>query len=168
MLRRMMLETIKSDPEYDNGNYVKQPHLMKIASVFYGIATAGGTLNYQHLAPTREKADELVNARLAAPMAADANDWIWQWQSSDDYDAMPDIAKIEAAVLAINSADDERNPPETGLVTSALKQVKSGKLYLIPARSRPLGISPRRTRGSTRTSSRSCCARLRSGGSRGE
>jgi homoserine O-acetyltransferase len=133
MLRRMMLETIRNDPEYNNGNYTTQPRFLKIASVFFGIATAGGTLNYQKLAPTRENADKLVDARLAAPMTADANDFLWQWDSSADYDAAPGLEKIEATVLAINAADDERNPPETGLMTQAMKRVKNGKLYLILA-----------------------------------
>ena len=133
MLRRMMLETIRNDPDYNNGNYTTQPRFMKIASVFFGIATAGGTLNYQKLAPTREQADKLVDARLAAPMPADANDFLWQWGSSADYDAAPDLESIEASLLAINAADDERNPPETGLMVGALKRVKNGKLYLIPA-----------------------------------
>ena len=133
MLRRMMLETIRSDPEYNNGNYVNQPRFLKIASLFYGIATAGGTLNYQQLAPTRDKADKLVEARLAAPMTADANDFLWAWGSSADYDPAPDLDKIQASVLAINAADDERNPPETGLTKEAIKRVRSGKLYLIPA-----------------------------------
>jgi homoserine O-acetyltransferase/O-succinyltransferase len=133
MLRRMMLETIRSDPEYNNGNYTTQPRFMKIASVFFGIATAGGTLNYQKFAPTREQADKIVDSRLAAPMAADANDFLWQWGSSADYDAAPDLEKIQASVLAINAADDERNPPETGLTEWAIKRVKNGKLYLIPA-----------------------------------
>ena len=110
-----------------------QPRFLKLASVFYGIATAGGTLNYQKLAPTNEKADQLVDARLAAPLNADANDFIWAWNSSADYDAAPKLESIEASVLAINSADDERNPPETGLEAAALKRVKNGKLYLIPA-----------------------------------
>lgn len=133
MLRRMMLETIRSDPGYNNGNYTTQPRFLKIASVFFGIATAGGTLNYQKQAPTREAADKLVDARLAAPMTADANDFLWQWGSSADYDAAPGLAKIQAWVLAINSADDERNPPETGLLERAMKQVKNGKIHLIPA-----------------------------------
>ena len=133
MLRRMMLETIRNDPEYNNGNYTTQPRFLKIASVFFGIATAGGTLNYQKLAPTREKADKLVDVRLAAPITADANDFLWQWGSSADYDAAPGLEKIEATVLAINAADDERNPPETGLMTQAMKRVKNGKLYLILA-----------------------------------
>jgi homoserine O-acetyltransferase len=133
MLRRMMLETIRNDPDYNNGNYTTQPRFMKIASVFFGIATAGGTLNYQKLASTREQADKIVDARLAAPMPADANDFLWQWGSSADYDAAPGLERIEASLLAINSADDERNPPETGLMVGGLKRVKNGKLYLIPA-----------------------------------
>jgi homoserine O-acetyltransferase/O-succinyltransferase len=133
MLRRVMLETVRNDPDYNNGNYTSQPRFMKIASVVFGIATAGGTLNYQKQAPTRELADKLVDARLAAPMTADANDFLWQWGSSADYDAAPALEKIQALVLAINSADDERNPPETGLMERAMKQVKKGKLYLIPA-----------------------------------
>jgi len=133
MLRRMMLETVRNDPEYMDGNYTTQPRFMKIASVFFGIATAGGTLNYQKQAPTREQADKIVDARLAAPFPADANDFLWAWGSSADYDAAPTLEKIEAALLAINAADDERNPPETGLMDRALKRVKNGKLYLIPA-----------------------------------
>ena len=101
--------------------YTAQPHSMKLASVFFGIATAGGTLNYQKLAPTREQADKLVDARLASAMTADANDFLWQWGCSADYDAAPGLEKIEATVLAINSADDERNPPETGLITQAIE-----------------------------------------------
>jgi homoserine O-acetyltransferase/O-succinyltransferase len=133
MLRRMMLETIRNDPDYNKGNYTTQPRIVKFASVFFGIATAGGTLNYQKLAPTREQADKLVDTRLAAPMMADANDFVWQWGSSADYDAEPGLEKIQAWVLAINAADDERNPPETGLMERAMKKVKNGKLYLIPA-----------------------------------
>ena len=91
MLRRMMLETIRNDPDYNNGNYTKQPRFLKIASIFFGIATAGGTLNYQKLAPTREQADKLVETRLAAPMTADANDFLWAWESSGDYDAAPGL-----------------------------------------------------------------------------
>ncbi len=133
MLRRMMLETIRSDPDYKDGNYTSQPRFMKIASAFFGIATSGGTLRYQKLAPTRELADKLVNARLAPPMTADADDFLWAWESSADYDAAPGLDKITAMVLAINAADDERNPPETGVTERALERVKNAKLYLIPA-----------------------------------
>lgn len=133
MLRRMMLETIRSDPDYNNGNYTTQPRFLKIASVFFGIATAGGTLAYQKNAPTGEKADKIVTDRLAATFTADANDFLYQWGSSRDYSASSGLEKIEATLLAINSADDERNPPETGIMERELKRVKNGRLFLIPA-----------------------------------
>jgi homoserine O-acetyltransferase len=133
MLRRMMLETIRNDPDYRNGDYTSQPHSMKFATVFYGIATSGGTLSYQKQAPTREQADKVVDARLAAATTADANDFLWQWGSSADYDPAPELEKIEAWVLPINAADDERNPPETGLTDAAVKRIRNGKLHLIPA-----------------------------------
>jgi homoserine O-acetyltransferase len=133
ILRRMMLETIRNDPDYNGGNYVRQPRMMKYALAAYGLASSGGTLAYQNRAPTAEKADEMVDERLAMPVTADANDFIYQWQASHDYDASAGLSKIEATLLAINSADDERNPPETGVTVDAIKQVRNGRLYLIPA-----------------------------------
>ena len=133
MLRRIMLDTIRNDPDYNGGDYTAQPRMMKYAIVAYGIASAGGTLAYQALAPTAAKADKMVDERLATPVTADANDFIYQWDSSHDYNPSTDLEKIKATVLAINSADDERNPPETGVTAEALKQVKNGHLYLIPA-----------------------------------
>ena len=133
MLRRMMIETIRSDPEWNGGNYSKQPQSLRLANAFFGIATSGGTLAYQKLAPTRERADKLVDDRLAARPDGDANDLIYQYDSARDYDPSPGLERIEAALLAINSADDERNPPETGITERAIKRVKNGRLFLIPA-----------------------------------
>jgi homoserine O-acetyltransferase len=133
MLRRMMLETIRSDPDYNGGNYAAQPRIMKYAINAYGIATGGGTLGYQTLAPTAAKADQMVDGRLATPVTADANDFLYQWEASHDYNPSPGLERIEATLLAINAADDERNPPETGVTDAALKRVKHGRLYLIPA-----------------------------------
>jgi homoserine O-acetyltransferase len=133
MLRRVMLETIRNDPDYLGGNYTAQPRMMKYAVTAYGIASAGGTLGYQTLAPTAAKADKIIDDRLAAPVTSDANDFIYQWEASHDYNPASGLERIEATLLAINAADDERNPPETGLTEAALKRVKNGKLYLIPA-----------------------------------
>jgi homoserine O-acetyltransferase len=133
MLRRLMIESIRNDPAWNNGNYTAQPPSLRLAYVFFGVATSGGTLAYQNLAPTRERADKLVDERLAAPFTADANDFIYQWGSSADYDPSAALERIEAALLAINSDDDERNPPQTGITERAMRQVKNGHLYLIPA-----------------------------------
>jgi homoserine O-acetyltransferase len=75
----------------------------------------------------------MVDDRLAAPMTADANDFIYQWQSSRGFNTAPKLDRIQARTLAINAADDERNPPETGVMEQSLKQVKNGSLLLIPA-----------------------------------
>jgi homoserine O-acetyltransferase len=133
MLRRLMIETIRNDPEYAGGNYTTQPRSMKLANIFFATATNGGTLAYQKLAPTRAQADKLVDSRLAAPFNSDANDFIYAWESSGDYDPSAGLDRITAPLLAINAADDERNPPETGQTVSALKRVKNGRLLLIPA-----------------------------------
>jgi homoserine O-acetyltransferase len=133
MLRRLTVETIRNDPAYKNGDYTSEPWSMKYANAYFGVATSGGTLGYQRQAPTSALADKMLDARLAGTGPADANDYIWQMDSSHDYDPAPDLEKIQAAVLAINSADDERNPPETGVEVEALKRVKNGRLYLIPA-----------------------------------
>jgi homoserine O-acetyltransferase len=135
MLRRIMLDTIRNDPDYKDGNYTSQPRMMKYAIVAYGIASAGGTLAYQALAPTVAAADKMIDERLAAPVTADANDFIYQWEASHDYNPSAGLEKIEATVLAINAADDERNPPETGVTAEAMKRIKHGSLYLIPASS---------------------------------
>jgi homoserine O-acetyltransferase len=110
-----------------------QPRSAQMASVFYGIATAGGTLAYQTLAPTREAADKMLNDRLAAPFPADANDILYAWDSSRDYNPSPGLERIQAVVLAINSADDERNPPETGIMDREIPRVRNARLFLIPA-----------------------------------
>jgi homoserine O-acetyltransferase len=133
MLRRLLIETVRSDPDYKNGDYAAQPRSMKLANAFFATATSGGSIAYQKAAPTREKADAIVDQRLAAPFNADANDYIYQWESSRDYNASPGLERIEAALLAINAADDERNPPETGIMERDMKRVKNGRLLLIPA-----------------------------------
>jgi homoserine O-acetyltransferase/O-succinyltransferase len=132
-LRRVMLETIKNDPYYSGGNYTAQPRMMKYAIAAYRFASAGGTLAYQASAPTAEKADKMVDEQLASPVTADANDFIYQWEASHDYNPSASLENISATLLAINAADDERNPPETGITDEAIKRIKHGRLYLIPA-----------------------------------
>jgi len=133
MLRRIMIETIRNDPDYNGGDYTTQPRMMKFAISAYQIASGGGTLGYQTLAPTAAKADKLVDDRLAMPVTSDANDFIYQWEASRDYNPSAALERIEATLLAINAADDERNPPETGVTETALKRIANGRLYLIPA-----------------------------------
>jgi len=133
MMRRLIVDSIRNDPEWMNGDYTKQPKSAQFASVFYGIATNGGNFGHFKAAPTREKADQVLDQRLAAPFRADANDTLYQWDSSRDYNPSPGLEKIQAAVLAINAADDERNPVELGILDREIKRVKNGRVLVIPA-----------------------------------
>jgi homoserine O-acetyltransferase len=139
MLRRLIIDSIRADPEWMNGNYTKQPRSAQFASVFFGLATNGGNQALYKAAPTRDKADQLLNQRLAAPFTADANDILYQWDSSRDYNPSAGLERIEAALLAINSADDERNPPEVGVLEREIKRVKNGRVLLIPGSEQTAG-----------------------------
>jgi len=133
MLRRLITDSIRNDPDWKNGQYTEQPRSARFASVFFGIATSGGNQALYKAAPTRAKADQLLDQRMAAPFPADANDVLYQWDSSGDFNASPGLEKIRATVLAINAADDERNPAELGLLEREIKRVKNGRAMLIPA-----------------------------------
>jgi homoserine O-acetyltransferase len=139
MLRRLIVDSIRNDPEWMNGNYTRQPRSAQFASVYYGIATNGGSQALYKAAPTREKADQLLDQRLNAAFTGDANDHLYQWDSSRDYNPSAGLERIRAAVLAINSADDERNPPETGVLDREIKRVKNGRVFLIPASDQTAG-----------------------------
>ena len=139
MMRRLIIDSIRNDPEWMNGNYTKQPRSAQFASVFYGVATSGGNQALYKTAPTREKADQLLDQRLGAPFSGDANDHLYQWDSSRDYNPASGLERIQAVVLAINSADDERNPPETGVLDREIKRVKNGKVFLIAASDQTAG-----------------------------
>ena len=139
MMRRLMIEMIKSDPDYKGGEYTIQPKTTRLANIFYATGTNGGDLGWQAQAPTRIAADALVDKALAGPPPIDTNDFIGQWYASFDYDVSAQLGKIRARVLAINSADDERNPLSSGLLVKSIKAVKGAKLYIIPASSETRG-----------------------------
>jgi homoserine O-acetyltransferase len=139
MMRRLIIDSIRNDPEWNNGNYTKQPRSVQFASVFFAIATNGGNQALYKAAPTREKADQILDQRLKAPFSGDANDHLYQWDSSRDYNPSPGLERIRAALLAVNAADDERNPPETGIMEREIKRVKNGQYFLIPASDQTAG-----------------------------
>lgn len=139
MMRRLLIESIQRDPAWANGQYTAQPPGLGFALVHFGLATSGGTQKLQKDGATRAQADALVDRQLAAPVVGDANDHIYQWDASRDYDASGQLERIEATVLAINAADDERNLPELGLLEQGMRRVKNGRILLIPASAQTSG-----------------------------
>jgi homoserine O-acetyltransferase len=132
MMRRLLTQAIRNDPEWNNGDYTAQPRGMQTHLTYFALATSGGNQSLYRQAPTSAQADALIDKRLAAPFTADANNVLFQWESSADFDASPGLDRIEATVLAINSSDDERNPPELGVMEREIKRVKAGSYLLIP------------------------------------
>jgi len=139
MLRRMLVESIRRDPGYMDGNYTSQPASFKYLSALFSTAFSGGSEGLYALASTHEKADKLARQRLDARLTTDANDYVYAYEASQDYDPAPDLEKIRAQVLAVNSADDERNPPELGIMEREMKRVANGRFYLVPASDKTRG-----------------------------
>jgi homoserine O-acetyltransferase len=133
MLRRLLVETIVRDPAYANGDYETQPPALRLANVFFTVATNGGARALRALAPTRLAADRYVDELLAAPPPADANDFVYQWRATADFDPTGGIGNIVAPTLAITSADDERDPPELAVMEGVLKNIAGARQYVIPA-----------------------------------
>jgi len=141
MMRRFIVESIRNDPMWMNGDYQEQPKSAHFASVFYTIATNGGNYGHYKAASTREQTDKALAQRMSAPFTADANDFIYQWESSRDYNPAPGLERIKATLLAINVADDERNPPEPPLLQREIQRVKNGRALIIPASEQTVGHS---------------------------
>jgi homoserine O-acetyltransferase len=132
MLRRMLTQSIRNDPEWNGGNYSAQPRGMQAHLLYFGLATFGGNQALYKRAPSAAKGDEIIAKQLAAPFHGDANDVLYQWESSFDYDPSPGLDRIQAAVLALNSSDDERNPPELGVMEREIKRIRNARYVLIP------------------------------------
>jgi homoserine O-acetyltransferase/O-succinyltransferase len=132
--RKMVIDAIQHDPEWQNGDYSKQP-LRALMDAGHLITLAGSApLFDQKRWPSRDAVDTAVEEAEAQFAAThDANDVLYAVASSRDYDPWRDLEKITAPVLFVNSADDFVNPPELGIAERAIKRVKRGKFILIPA-----------------------------------
>lgn len=139
MQRQMRIDCIKSDPAWNGGAYTKQPVLgLKCVSFIRTLMTSGA-LRLQHQYPTRESVIEMMEKDNSAQ--ADANDIIYEMEASRFYNPAPKLDKIKAPLVAINSADDEINPPELGILEKEIQKVKRGRFVLLPTTEETRGHS---------------------------
>jgi homoserine O-acetyltransferase/O-succinyltransferase len=130
--RKALVDAIVTDPSWQDGNYTEQPRGMASAIGFLLMATSV-PLQWQKQFPTREAADKYLASQIASrTKTTDANDMIYYFRASEDYDPSPHLTEITAPLLAINSADDFVNPPELPMMRELIGKVKRGRFVLIP------------------------------------
>jgi homoserine O-acetyltransferase len=132
MLRKMFMDAIRNDPEWNNGEYTKQPRGL-VDALHILLIMGSSPLQWQKEAPDRDSADRFVDEHIAKYMQEDdANDFLYQFDASRDYNPQPMLATIKAPLLAVNSADDQINPPELGILEREIRNVPHGRAAVIP------------------------------------
>lgn len=139
MMRRMVMDAIRNDPTWMDGDYDEQPRGLTVA-IYTLLFMVSSPLQWRKQAPTLAEADQFFD-KLVKDFATDmdANDLLYQFDASRDYDPDPALEKIAAPLLAINSADDQVNPPELGILEREIKRVQGGSYVLIPTSEKTRG-----------------------------
>lgn len=132
--RKMVIDGIRQDPEWKNGDYVTQPRAGLQISADFLLIAGSAPLHMQEDQPTRDAADKFFEDSMKRITASlDANDFLYAVNSSRNYDPAPKLESIQVPVMYINSADDFINPPELSIAEREIKRVKNGKFVLLPA-----------------------------------
>jgi homoserine O-acetyltransferase len=130
--RRMVIDAIRNDPQWQGGDYASQPPSLRMATQMLFFMSSNPVLRQQQ-APTLAATDKALDAYAATAMkTTDANDFMYQLEASQDYDPAPGLEKIQAPLIAVNSADDLINPPELGILEREIKRVRHGKAVVLP------------------------------------
>ena len=137
--RRVVIDAIRNDPEWQGGNYTKQPQSARTAAEMLWLVSSNPILR-QRRSPTLAETDKEIDAYVANWLrTGDANDQLYALESSFDYDPGPNLEKIKAPLYAVNSADDLVNPPEIGLLEKEIKRVPRGRAIMIPLSDKTAG-----------------------------
>jgi homoserine O-acetyltransferase len=130
--RRIRIEAIRNDPEWNGGNYERNPTRYVYTLPLAQLMTEN-VVRLQEMAPTREAADALYQKLVDNARRNDANNVLYATEAVMDYDPSKDLEKIRARLLAINFADDALNPPELNVLEPAIRRIPNAKHVLIPA-----------------------------------
>jgi homoserine O-acetyltransferase/O-succinyltransferase len=137
--RRLIIDAIRNDPDWKGGDYQTQPPSLRIGFEMLWLMSSNPVLRQQE-APTLAQADRVIDAYVADNIKThDANDLLYAVSASHDYDPGPGLPKIEAPLLAVNSADDLINPPELKILEREISRVPHGRAIVIPFSERTRG-----------------------------
>ena len=133
MTRKMIMDSIKADPAWDEGNYKTEPVNGLRAALDVELLMVSSPFQWQKENPTAAQADAFLDKTIASMMSHDdANDLLYAFDASRTYDPSPELGKIQAYVMHVNSADDFVNPPELGIAPREIKKVPHGRFVLLP------------------------------------
>jgi homoserine O-acetyltransferase len=131
--RHLVVEMIRNDPEWKNGDYQQQPHCLIRLAPLVPIMTGNPARQYESY-PTRAAADKWYDRTIElAAKHADANNTLYHYDASSDYNPAPDLEKIRAKLLLIAFADDQINSPEFTALDREMPRVKNGRFVIVPA-----------------------------------
>ena len=137
--RRVVIDAIRGDPQWKNGEYTAQPQSLRTAALMLWLVSSN-TVRRQTAAPTIAEADRALDATIASYLKAnDANNILYALEASRDYDPAPGLEKIKAPLVAVNFADDIINPPELQILETAIERVPNGRAITVPASDRTTG-----------------------------
>jgi len=137
--RRILIDAIRRDPEWKNGDYTTQPQSLRTAAQMLWLVGSNPILR-QKSAPTLAEADRTLDQYVATYLkTSDANDILYAIEASRDYDPAPGLEKIKAPLVAINSADDIINPPELGILEREITRVRKGRAIVLPLSDKTTG-----------------------------
>lgn len=137
--RRLITEAIRNDPDWKGGDY-KAPPTRWVTAVPVFTIMVDSAVRLQSQAPTRQDGNALYDKLVAAALKnLDANDYLYWFESSWDYNPEPDLGKIKAKLVAVNFADDLINASELGVMEKLITKVSNGRFVLVPASSRTIG-----------------------------
>src|SRR5579863_4746238 len=132
--RDMVMDGIRHDPDWKNGEYTSEPRAALEISADFLIIAGSAPLAMQKNLSTRDVADKYLEDTMKRITATlDANDMLYAVNSSRNYDPSARLETIKVPVMFVNSADDFINPPELGIAEREIKRVAKGQFVLIPA-----------------------------------
>lgn len=138
MQRRINVEAIRNDPEWNGGDYDNQPAGWVRVAPLSALFTQN-VVRIQERGATREQADAFYRQLVENAKKGDANDRLYQIESTMDYDPSADLEKIRARLLAINFADDAVNPPELGVLEAGVARIPGARAIVVPAGAKSQG-----------------------------
>jgi homoserine O-acetyltransferase len=137
--RRMVIDSIRNSPDWLNGDYQTQPSGLRVAAEALYLMGENPVMRMNE-GPTLKQEDEKLDHYVTNAVAhLDANDVLYALAASEDYDPAPELGKIKAPLLAVNSADDLINPPELRVLEKEIKRVKNGQAMVIPYSDQTVG-----------------------------